>query len=186
MDTVDLEWRLIYSMIVTGKSAKFANSVVARMRGMLVSDMSPIGYARLETYISVEHGREVLKGFFRRARTGNYETLTRGVVAVILFGLDLRTCTPGQLEAVPGIGPKTARFFIAWTRPDARVAVLDRHVLRWMRENGHPDAPVGTPTGRRYAEIERAFLAEADRRGKTPRELDLEIWGAAATAPNVV
>jgi hypothetical protein len=173
METVELEWRLIYAMIVAGKSAKFANAAVARLRRYAAPAASPIAFLSL------------FSGFLETARVGRYTLIARGLRFLREARIDLRTCSPAELEAVPGIGPKTSRFFIVWTRPDARVAVLDRHVLRWMRENGHPDAPEGTPMGRRYADLERAFLAEADRRGLTPRELDLEIWGAVATAPNV-
>jgi thermostable 8-oxoguanine DNA glycosylase len=100
-------------------------------------------------------------------------------------GLNLQTCEPADLEKIHGIGPKTARFWILWTRPDARYAALDVHILRWMRERGHK-APKQTPSApKTYARLEKAFLAEADKRGLTPRELDFKIWQASASAANV-
>ena len=172
MSEVELKWRLIYALIVAGKSARFANEAVARLRALVPADRDPLRFLaeRPET--------------FRAARTGKYDLLAKAVEDLRGVRIDFRRCAPDLLETIRGIGPKTSRFFIAWTRPDARVAVLDRHVLRWLRARGH-DVPEETPPPRRYAEIERTFLEEADRRGKTPRELDLEIWSEAATAPNI-
>jgi thermostable 8-oxoguanine DNA glycosylase len=171
MTDVELEWRLVYAIVVAGKSARFTNRVVALLRD-LVLDRAPI-----RTLVARPE-------YLRIARSGRYGLMNRALSVLDERRPDLRTCSSTDLEVVPGIGPKTARFFVAWTRPDARVAVLDRHVLRWMRELGY-DAPVATPAGRKYLELEAFFIAEADLRGKTPRELDLEIWGATATAPNL-
>jgi thermostable 8-oxoguanine DNA glycosylase len=96
-----------------------------------------------------------------------------------MVGINLQTCSPTELETIHGIGPKTARFFIIWTRPDARVAALDVHVLRWLKTLGY-DAPSQTPSGKRYVELEIAFLAEADRRRVTPHILDQQIWSTGS------
>jgi len=181
MKSVELEWRLIYSIVVAGKSARFANRVVRNLRGFVPFLTSPVEFLSVNPYV------------LKECKTGRYFVLNSALLYLredmhsftLKERLDLRRCNPEKLEKIPGVGPKTARFFIAWTRPNARVAVLDRHVLRWLRENGYPDAPKKTPTGKQYLELERAFLKEAKKRGKTPRELDLEIWSAAATAPNI-
>lgn len=89
----------------------------------------------------------------------------------------LRTCDAEDLESFPGIGPKTARFFLLHSRPDVECAVLDRHILRWMGQ--YMKVPNATPTGERYRELERAFLSHARRLGKTPAQLDLDIWNEA-------
>jgi hypothetical protein len=124
----------------------------------------------------------------RRARTGNYHKLEVAFAEIVRLWtgrrLDLKTCTPEQLEKIPGIGCKTSRFFIVWTRPDEPYAVLDVHVLRWMRGLGY-DAPKSTPSASRYVALERIFLSEARKRGLTPRELDLKIWQAAAKEANI-
>ena len=174
MTRIELEWKLVYALVVAGKSARFTNAAVARLRD-LVGEAFPIQTIALDPKL------------LEVARTGRYGLIKRAIARVYLLGdlLDLRTCSPADLERIPGIGPKTARFFVVWTRPDAEFAVLDVHVLRWMRVNGWRNVPNATPTGRRYAELERAFLEEAGRRGQTPRELDLEIWSAAASAPNL-
>jgi thermostable 8-oxoguanine DNA glycosylase len=122
----------------------------------------------------------------REARTGNYGKLARGLRELVDARLDLARCTPAELQRVYGIGPKTSRFWILWTRPGARYAALDVHVLRWLRSLDY-QAPASTPANPKlYDQLERAFLAEADRRGLTPRELDFEIWQAGSQATNKV
>ncbi len=85
--------------------------------------------------------------------------------------------TIAELEEIPGVGPKTARFFVAYSRDNQQVAILDTHILAWMRDNGHPDAPRATPAaGQAYARWETKFLWECMSRNKTPVELDNIIW----------
>jgi thermostable 8-oxoguanine DNA glycosylase len=116
-----------------------------------------------------------LETILRESRTGNYTKLAACIRGLLTAKLDLATCAPIDLEAIHGIGPKTSRFFILWTRPGAEYAALDVHVLRWLRLMGH-DAPKATPTGAKYAELERVFLVLAKSFGMTPRELDHAIW----------
>lgn len=92
--------------------------------------------------------------------------------------LDIRACTIDELENIYGIGRKTSRFYISYTRPDEayKYAILDTHILSWLRFIGH-DAPKSTPKGvTRYKELETTFLNEAAKRGKSSLELDREIW----------
>lgn len=176
--TFDLQWKLIYAMIVAGKTARFANDKVDRLRAIL-------GY-ELPFDTLAEMTDAALDALVRRVGTGNYTKLAQGLRALAGAGLDLATCGPGELQAIHGIGPKTARFFILWTRPGARYAALDVHVLRWLRARGHK-APTTTPQAESaYRRLEEIFLAEADKRNLTPRELDLRIWEASSTAPNLV
>jgi len=91
----------------------------------------------------------------------------------------LRTVPVETLKKYPGIGDKTARFFVMHSREDTEVATLDTHVLSWMDENldvdVHPDGPRST---REYERLEHHFLNEAERRGRHPAHLDLEIWNS--------
>lgn len=179
IDQFTLEARLLYSVVVAGKNAKFANDVIRRwLKNNTLSDETP--------FETIRHLDEsgALEDSFRLARTGNYGKVTAAARGMARAGLDLYTCTPGDLERVKGIGPKTSRFFIMWTRPDASYAALDVHILRWLRAQGY-DAPKSTPQSqKRYAELEHIFIKEAEARGKTPRELDEEIWCAASNDEN--
>lgn len=168
MNSHELEWRLLYSMVVAGKSAEFATKALQRF-------LSPLAFSSPFQNIRYHAMHDTLDYRLRHARTGNYGKLARGFEAVAKAGFDLSTCTAEQLEAIHGIGPKTSRFFILWTRPDARHAALDTHVLKWLRYLGH-DAPKSTPSGQKYAVLEKVMLDEADRRGITARALDALIW----------
>lgn len=167
MSTAELEYRLLYSMVVAGKSAKFAEDAMGRFVGKHPTE-SPFEYIR-----RVGSGR--LSTRLRAARTGCYRKLWHGFYEAANSGLDLATCTPSQLERIHGVGPKTSRFFILWTRPNAEHAALDTHVLKWLRYLGHK-APMSTPSGEKYATLEKIVLAEAKARGMTARELDSAIW----------
>lgn len=167
MNRYELEWRMVYAPLVAGKSAHFADmktsALLARRPGL-----SPLEALRA----MITDGE--LAACLRASRTGSYGRLERCFTQLV--ELDPGSCSIEDLEAVHGIGPKTARFFVLWTRPGARVAALDVHILRWLASEGY-DVPKATPpAGPRYAEIERWFLDEADDRNVTPRELDLEIW----------
>jgi thermostable 8-oxoguanine DNA glycosylase len=91
-------------------------------------------------------------------------------------GLNLRTCSLGDLEYLPGIGPKTSRMFVMFSRQNmTNMAILDVHILRFLRNKGY-DVPDSTPSGSRYQKIEEMFLKEAAKSGKPPADFDLEIW----------
>jgi len=167
----ELQLRLAYAVLVAGKSASFAEAKTQSLFGGS-ADLPFDMVRRWDEDGSLERR-------LREARTGNYAKTSeafRDLASRVADGLDLSSCSPEELEETKGIGPKTSRFFILWTRPDARCAALDIHILRWLKELGH-DVPDSTPQSRRkYASIEKVFLAEADKRNKTPRELDAEIW----------
>lgn len=168
MKLAERQARLIYSVIVAGKSAKFTAKVMDRFHQHRQEHL-PFDFLRILI------DEENLDWVVRDMRCGNYTKIERCFRELAAAKLDLMKCRPEDLEAIHGIGPKTSRFFILWTRPGERYAALDVHVLRWMRVLGY-DAPKSTPNGRRYRELEVAFLAEADERKMTPRELDAAIW----------
>ena len=110
----------------------------------------------------------------KESKLGQYNRL-HTVFQEIVY-LDLAHCTVEELEYIPGIGPKTARFFLLHSRPNQNLAVLDTHILAWMKSIGYQNIPKATPTGNRYKEIEKHFLREAKLRNMTPADLDLKIW----------
>jgi hypothetical protein len=173
--------RLIYAVVVAGKNANFARGVVGRLlrykrkpgeslRQFLIRRRDARGKERLNNLYKL--GENLKAGNYRKFANFLYELLLDNK-------LDLRTCTPQDLEKLHGVGPKTSRFFILWTRPDAQVAALDVHVLRWLGAQGYA-VPEQTPSSQKvYAALEEAFIKEAEKRGMTPQQLDAEIWGNA-------
>ena len=110
-DQNDLEWRLIYSMIVAGKSAVFANNCIVKLSRVIPKPPLDAIAKMSEAY---------LQSILQDARTGNYNKLRIGFMQLAHAKIDLRTCKPEDLQRIHGIGPKTARFFISWTRPSER------------------------------------------------------------------
>jgi thermostable 8-oxoguanine DNA glycosylase len=90
----------------------------------------------------------------------------------------LRSVPVNILECVKDIGMKTARFFVMHSRPNQQVACLDTHILKWLGEQGH-EVPTRTPRGQKYLDLEKIFLDYCNKMGKTPAQLDLEIWNGA-------
>jgi hypothetical protein len=164
----ELQHDLIYSIVVAGKSATFTDKVMGRWRAHC-QHREPFQFIR----ILIEEDN--LDWVLRDIRCGNYTKIARCFAELAITEIDLSTCTPADLERIHGIGPKTSRFFIIWTRPGAQHAALDVHVLRWLKARGY-DAPRSTPNGTKYSELEQAFLTEARNAGMTPRELDEKIW----------
>jgi thermostable 8-oxoguanine DNA glycosylase len=94
---------------------------------------------------------------------------------------DLKTVSLWRLMQVRGCGPKTARMFLMFTRPNQRYAALDTHVLKHLKANGHK-VPKATPSsGRRYDELEQIFLKMADDAKMSVADYDLMIWKRYAT-----
>jgi thermostable 8-oxoguanine DNA glycosylase len=176
----ELEARLIYAIIVAGKSADFADQVCYTLWDMMSEDMGE-GVGPLDAIANWDR-EDLLADKLCEARVGNYQKNTRCLRELAQADIDFRTCLPQELEAIYGIGPKTSRFFILWTRPGVRYACLDVHILQWLQDQG-VNAPTRTPRGRRYYELEEVFLKMADERGLTPRQLDYKIWceGAGRT-----
>lgn len=172
----ELEWRLLYSVIVAGKSATFAENVMSRLYDNGCGD-SPFDVIR--ELIQDNALEEKLKTI----RSGNYKKISKCFRELTnAHMINLRRCTPQQLEAIHGIGPKTSRFFIMWTRPEteSRFAALDTHVLKWINYLGYA-APKSTPSGQKYADLELIFLSECDKRGMTARAVDSMIWDFCST-----
>ncbi len=172
MNEQELQWRLIYAALVAGKSSRFAEEKTKLLMGNCAPGELPFNML----YRLLESGK--LLSTLKKARTGNYTKMNLLFTALLAKAatLDLETCTPEDLEEIPGIGPKTSRFFILWTRKDARHAALDVHILRWLRSLGHKTSKQTPPNGKAYRRLEEIFLQEADKRGLTPRELDAQIW----------
>jgi thermostable 8-oxoguanine DNA glycosylase len=112
-------------------------------------------------------------------KLGQYKRLHAAFTGIVQFKNKLKNVTLEELESINGIGPKTARFFILHSRTNQKIAVLDTHILKWMKEQGY-DVPKATPPKKRYGIIEQQFLTEARKREMEPAELDLEIWKASS------
>lgn len=164
----ELEAFAMFAVIVAGKRSSVRASKLALFLAPSPADMSPLGYVRFLR----ERGR--LRYMAQKNKLGQYGRIVPAFQSLSEIPC-LRSVSLGELENIHGIGPKTARFFLLHSRSGMRHAVLDTHILSWMREQGF-DAPRVTPNGRRYAELEQAFLRLCDEKGIGPADFDLEVW----------
>ena len=109
--------------------------------------------------------------------TGCHNSKGRSIYELVNAGLNLRTCTPQDLEKIYGIGKKTSRCFILHSREGARVAGLDTHILKFLNTLGVANVPKSTPTSsKEYLRLEQEFLKLADKYEMKPSDLDLLVW----------
>jgi len=171
----ELEEWLLFCIFVAGKNSKTQQKKLHEFLDLL-------GYPEYPIKLLSDFSEALIGVYLREVKMGQYNRLTKCLHTLSHANLDLRTCTTEQLESIPGIGMKTSRFFITYSRETNDYAVLDTHILSWMRENGY-DAPLSTPTNpKQYKELERLFLEECKKRNMTPQELDFNIWESRQTS----
>jgi len=125
-----LEEFLLFCVVVAGKNA----DQQARKLEVFLGGREPFRFIR-------SLGPGELAAGLRRVKLGKYTLLTESFRRLAAAGLDLRRCAWQDLTLFPGIGIKTAKFFVQHSRPDEMHAVLDTHVLAWMREQDRRPRP---------------------------------------------
>jgi thermostable 8-oxoguanine DNA glycosylase len=174
MTKLQLEWWILFGICVAGKSAKGTEKKLRAFLDDIRSTMP--GYEGVSPFEIVKHAiyYNTLNYYLRKHKLGKYKLYRKAFPAAV--NIDLAHVSIESLEKIPGIGPKTARMTILYYEPEANCVPLDTHILKWLKLQGY-NAPKSTPqAGRRYLELEQAFIAEAKKRGKTVRELDTEVW----------
>lgn len=166
----ELEEFLMFAILVAGKTAK-------TQAEKLEAFLKPYTRVGTSPFEGLQHLIEIgsLVTYMKAHKLGQYNRLETAFRQILTFKGDLKKVSVQDLESVKGIGSKTARFFILHSRKDARHAVLDVHILKWMREQGY-DAPKQTPTKKKYSMLEQIFLTEAWKHEMTPADFDLMIW----------
>jgi thermostable 8-oxoguanine DNA glycosylase len=169
----ELEEFALFAILVAGKSAK----VTAKKLDNFL--FVPCVLSTMTAFEWIIHLNKISDNALRHIvtlhRLGQYRRVVRAFTDIVKLKDKLSTVTVDELEQVYGVGRKTASFFVVHSQANARHAVLDTHILHWLRDNGH-DAPMVTPSRRKYVELEQVFLDYCDQAQKTPAELDLEIW----------
>lgn len=167
---------LIFCIMVAGKNGKRTVEVAEKLFEGCRTEYSyvrgkPRPFRRIKDLIDAGrlHDRLV------EIRCGQYTRIARALIAVIDENIDADDTSVVELEKIPGVGPKTSRYFMMRAHGQEHAA-LDTHVLKWLRSQGY-DAPKSTPGSKKlYARLEQAFILEAHNRGMTPDELDGKVW----------
>jgi hypothetical protein len=177
-----LEEFLLFAILVAGKkSDMMARKLELFLYGSrkalgLPSDTTP--FQLLEYLIKCD----LLDPSMKKFKLGVYTKLNKCFTGILQFKGKLNTVTIEELESVFGIAEKTSRFFILHSRPNQQIAALDTHILKWLNELEYPNVPKNTPSGKKYQDLEKAFLYEANIREVSPADLDLTIWKKYANA----
>lgn len=191
----ELEEFLLFCIVVAGKTAyiqarkldEFLQSVNTRL--MMPENVSPF-----QTIISAEqHG--ILMQEIQKAKLGQYKKIYSAFKYIVENEYDLTCMSPSQnkydltrmtpdiLELIPGIGMKTSRFFLLHSDTNFKdnIAILDTHILKFIRENIDNRAPKSTPTIKvTYKYWEDLFLYWCQSNNKNVADFDLEVWKSYA------
>lgn len=166
----ELELFWIFCICVAGKNSDCAARAISRL----------MRYDHSRPFKAIAEWVEdnTLHNALVAAKVGQYTRISRALTESL--GLDLFTCTLEDLMAIHGVGPKTARFFLLHTREDCDYAVLDTHILRYLKtECGFSECPIVTPHNReQYERWEKCFIAVVRNTfgGLPLAQVDLLIW----------
>jgi len=179
----ELEEFLLFCIVVAGKTAYIQ---AQKLEDFLVSVnkrlMMPKNINPFQTLKSAEqHG--ILMEEILKAKLGQYKKIYSGFKYICSNQYDLNKMTPELLEKIPGVGMKTSRFFLLHSDSfySDKIAILDTHILKFIKENIDDKAPKSTPTIRvTYKYWEDRFLFWCEQNNKNVADFDLEVWKSFA------
>jgi thermostable 8-oxoguanine DNA glycosylase len=179
----ELQLFLLFCIVVAGKTAyiqaekleQFLCSVNKRL-------MMPENAKPFQTIKSAEqHG--ILFEEIKLAKLGQYKKINSGFKYISEREYNLNRMTPKILEEIPGVGMKTSRFFLLHsdTFYKEKIAILDTHILKFIKENIDDRAPKSTPViPITYKFWEDRFLLWCEQNDKNVADFDLEVWKSYA------
>lgn len=164
----ELQEFFLFALFCAGKNSEYASKCLNRILDREGSDTLFERFKNL--------GESEVRDTLVNARIGQYGRLTKAIMQAV--NVDLNKCSLEDLMNIHGVGPKTARFFLLHTRQNYICAVLDTHILKFLRDN-QVDAPQNTPTNlKKYNDLERQFITIATEKFPTMTlaDLDLSLW----------
>ena len=177
--TRQLEEVLLFWICAAGKNGRTAARCLdSLMKDIYGYEVGP--FKAISDYVDMffAYPQDILPLYLKLKEhgIGCYRNKARTMLELSYCNINLCTCTTDDLEALYGIGFKTARCFILHSRKDARVAGLDTHMLKHLRDLGY-DAPLSTPSSKKqYLTFEKIVLSLSDTAGMSPADYDLMVW----------
>lgn len=173
----ELEAFVVFSICVAGKNADTTKkSLISFFDKWHIVSKKTTPFEIIRSFSNQEELAQALKDEGIGCQTRRVEYL----YDLVNSDIDLQRCSVEELEGVKGIGPKTARFFILFSRENENHAVLDVHILRWLQQLGF-DVPDITPSAsKKYNEIEQLFIEQfrnsVDANKMSLADFDYMIW----------
>lgn len=168
----ELQEMVLFWVCAAGKNGVTAAKSLDKLLNSVDSNVdSPMPFDRIQ-YIEKKFE---LANQMKKFGIGCFNRKAITFQSLVHSKINLRTCSVEELEKIYGIGPKTARCFLIHSRPNQRLAGLDTHILKFLKDQGH-QVPRNTPTGKKYKQIEKIFLEYADKFKIPIADLDLIIW----------
>lgn len=184
----ELEEFLLFCIVVAGKTAYIqAQKLEDFLMSVNIRLMMPESTSPFQSLKSAnQHG--ILMEEILRAKLGQYKKIYNGFKYITEREYDLTRMTPEELELIPGVGMKTSRFFLLHSDKTYKdkIAIIDTHILKFIKENIDIRAPKSTPTIQvTYKYWEDRFLYWCESNNKNVADFDLEVWKSyARTAKN--
>jgi len=170
-----LEQFLLLIPFLAGKKAAMQQvRFDAFMRDLVQGQELPLEALRRVRH---EQGHWVLVELLQKHRLGKYGSMGRMLRDVAEHPDILLAERDAIAESVAGFGMKSASMFVSFSRVDARVAVLDTHVLKWLNQ----PAP---KTREQYLQTETLYLERCAAANQHPAIQDFQIWLAAQKPDN--
>ena len=166
--TAELQAFFLFGLFCAGKNSDYASKCLAKLLHKCEGD-TPFEILK-------NLGETGIHNALVASRIGQYGRLTKAIMQAV--ELDLHSCSLQDLMNVHGVGQKTARFFLLHTRNNIKCAVLDVHILKFLRDH-QVDAPQNTPTSvKQYETLEKQFLflISSHFPFMSIADVDLTIW----------
>lgn len=172
----DMQEFALFAIGVQGKNAKKTYPKV----NMIIDELR-VMTNELKVFDAINKlSEEELVKVLQKGKLGNYGRQVQTWKEVAKIDGEF---TIERLEAIKGIGGKTARFIVGYGY-GAAVGILDVHVLRWLGTK-YDKVPKGSPCkGKKYDYWEKILLKEAEVMGIHPMKLDENIWKSGALKTN--
>ena len=193
----ELQHFLLFAMCVAGKNATQQGEKLVNFLRLIRNAGIGAGSGVTDTTFShiLNAGRGKVGELLREVMMGKYNLLIKGFTEAACKyengGLD--RASVDDLTKITGVGLKTAKFFIMFSREDEKHAVLDTHILKWLGSLGYDnydedDLNLPTVSPRNpsiYAIWEYIFFDEVadalgvQRKDISPRQIveaDFAIW----------
>jgi len=179
----ELQDFLLFTIVVAGKTAYIQAQKLEQFLSSINTRLSmPEHTSPFQSLKSADqHG--ILMEEILKAKIGQYKKIYNGFKYISEREYNLNRMTPQLLECIPGVGMKTSRFFLLHSDKyyKDKIAILDTHILKFIKENIDHRAPKSTPTiAVTYKYWEDVFLSWCEVNNKDMAEFDLEVWKSYA------